>query len=181
MIDEYFGKRQPRHILDLNIVPILDMLTTIIFFLLLSTSFMEYTKITIPPAKVSTSSDPVAAPPLAPKIMLVPTAGGKDKLILSWRGATPGELIRDIQAADVTLRRAEILQKSEEITREFSRKYEDKEKSIQLGLGAKVPYQDLISLMDGVREVLPDLVLISYREAEFRGDAVNSALKGVEK
>ena len=68
MIDEILQKRPKKRMKDLNIVPILDMLTTVIFFLLMSTSFIEYTKLTLPPASTISSANSSAVPPVAPKM-----------------------------------------------------------------------------------------------------------------
>lgn len=167
-MDASFFQRAPkRHIQDLNIVPILDMLTTVIFFLLLSTSFMEYTKLSLPPSKTSVITDPVAPPPLGTKFLLVPVKE-EFKAVLFWAGAEPGEFTKMIPLEkDPDLRRKAILKTSKEMADEFLKKY-PKEKTIQLGLGSQVSYQDMVSLMDGVRDVFPDIVLISPAEAEAR-------------
>ncbi|HLE00749.1 MAG TPA: biopolymer transporter ExbD [Bdellovibrionota bacterium] len=167
MIDDIFAKRPKRHIQDLNIVPILDMFTTIIFFLLLSTGFLEYTKLTVPPSKVSTITDPVVPPPLAPKIILAKTKREELRLFMFWSGENPGEVSETFKPLDERERRQAILRISDKFARDFSAKY-PKEKSLQVGLGSKLPYQDLISVMDGVRDVMSDLVLISHHEADAR-------------
>jgi hypothetical protein len=170
-MDDFFEKPRRRLVRELNIVPIIDMLTTVIFFLLLSTTFMEYTKLTVPPSKVSTITDPVAPPPLAPKLAFVRQGSGY-RLVLSWAGATGGEISKDFQPdAGTDLASPKTAQALLEFTKaavgEFATKFPG-EKSLQLGLGRDVAYQGLIAVMDGAREKMPDVVLISYDEAEAR-------------
>ena len=158
-MDEFFERPPRREIKHINVVPIIDMFTTVTFFLLLSTTFIAMTRLTVPPARVSTSSDPAAAPPLAPKLLLT-GAPSQFFLQLSWGGKNPGETKRAVQG-DAT----EVEAPSKEMTAEFSKTY-PAEKSLQVGLGSGVPYQALISLMDGIKSTIPDLVLISYAEAD---------------
>lgn len=171
MIDEYFGKRHKRRIIDLNIVPILDMLTTVIFFLLLSTSFMEYTKLTLPPSKTTVQSDPVAPPPLQPKFFVVPGLVGT-YFQLVWSGGEGGELSENLTETDPEKRRGAVFNLAATLAKEFKKKF-PKENSIQLGLGKSIEYQDMISAMDGIREAIADVVLIAPSEAEIRTKATN--------
>ena len=174
MLDEIFAKKPKKKIKDLNIVPILDMLVTVIFFLLLSTSFTEYTKLTVPPATTQAQEAAVPTPPLAPKLLL---AGDRASpwLLLVWGGEKPGERSERITECDPSARRKQILEAAGKLMGEFSTTY-PAEKSIQLGLGPDLPYQDLISVMDGTRgkagsdtESTPlDIVLISHAEAQAR-------------
>ena len=167
-----FSKKTPkRHIKHLNIVPILDMLTTVIFFLLLSTSFMEYTKITVPPSMTSVVTVSTPQPPaISPKLLGV-NRQGKLQIVLTWTGKTPGQAMESVTLDDPKERRKQILELTTKLIAKFSENY-PKEKTIQIGLGQDVPYQDLISLMDGTREKLPDVVLISYNEAEARTNGI---------
>lgn len=169
MIEEIFQKRHRKKVQDLNIVPILDMLVTVIFFLLLSTSFLEYVKLTVPPAAIDSVATALH-PPLAPKMLLVKGAQeGKQKLVLTWAGEKPGEAAETISSADIEAHRTELRDKAGKLAQKFAKDY-PREKTLQLGLGGVVPFQDLISAMDGVREAMPDIVLISYAEAEVRAN-----------
>lgn len=47
----------------------------------------------------------------------------------------------------------------------FKEKYPE-EKTVQIGMQSSVPYQWLITAMDGVRDILPDVVLTSYQFAD---------------
>ncbi len=157
MIDEILQKRPKKRMKDLNIVPILDMLTTVIFFLLMSTSFIEYTKLTLPPASTISSANSSAVPPVAPK-MTVKNLNDGYLLELAWGGANPG--LTKMNAKSDTL-----VSQARELVQKFSATY-PKEKTIQISMDRLVKYQALISVMDGVKESMPDTVLVSYQEAE---------------
>ncbi len=154
MIDEILQKRPRKKAKDLNIVPILDMLVTVIFFLLMSTSFMEYTKLTLPPASTVSAPNTNTAPPVAPKLA-VHSQGNGYLITLLWNGEKPGQ--KSLSADEAT-----VLSKTQEILKEFSLRY-PKEKTLQLALGQFVKYQVLISVMDGARDYTPDMVLTSYQ------------------
>jgi biopolymer transport protein ExbD len=157
MIDEIFQKPRKKHTKDLNIVPILDMLVTVIFFLLMSTSFIEYTKLSLPPASsvaVSTGGD---HPPISPKIY-VSQSNDQYTLQLKWAGKAPGVASRSADAKTIE-------SKTRELMLDFSKAYPG-EKTLQVSMKKSVNYQSLISLMDGARDYLPDIVLTSYTNAE---------------
>lgn len=157
MIDDILQKKPKKHTKELNLVPILDMLTTVIFFLLLSTSFIEYTKLTLPPA--STSSAPIEQkdPPLAPKVLVTQKDANAYSIRLSWGGAHPGQNVVQAEEAMIT-------EKAQQMIQSFSKRY-PKEKTLQVSMGKTVKYQALISVMDAARDFLPDVVLASYTEA----------------
>jgi len=165
-MDDYFPTRHKRRIIDLNIVPILDMLTTVIFFLLLSTSFMEYTKLTVPPSGVAVITDPLVPPPLGPKLILF-KAGKELKAMLTWVGSKPGEAMDSVPITDLDETRVGLVTLTRKMSKEFITKF-PKEKTLQMGLSPKLPYQYLIAGMDGVRENMPDIVLISPLEVAAR-------------
>jgi biopolymer transport protein ExbD len=156
MIDDILQKRPKKHVKDLNIVPILDMLTTVIFFLLMSTSFIEYTKLTLPPA--STSSAPIENkdPPVAPRIMVTQKDEATYVIRLSWNGKNPGQSAGEADESKIAEKTAEILTR-------FAKNY-PAEKTLQVSMGKLVKYQALVSVMDGARDHLPDVVLTGYSE-----------------
>lgn len=156
MIDDILQKRPKKHVKDLNIVPILDMLTTVIFFLLMSTSFIEYTKLTLPPA--STSSAPVEQkdPPVAPRVLVTQKDENTYAIRLSWAGRNPGQSSGEADETGITTKTVEILSR-------FAKNYPN-EKTLQVSMGRAVKYQALISVMDGSRDLLPDVVLMGYSE-----------------
>ena len=166
MFDEFFQKPERRHQKDLNIVPILDMLVTIIFFLLTTAGFLEFTKLTVPPSATTVASPSKPEPPLAPKIFVVNSGSGV-RLVMVWAGRNPGQKSANIQSTDPEDRRLKLLENAKKFTSEFTKTYPG-EKTIQIGLGSRVAYQELITVMDGVRDLMPDMVLISYGEAEAR-------------
>lgn len=160
MDSDLFGKPHRRHVQELNIVPILDMMTTVIFFLLLSTSFIEFTKITVPPSATSTITDPVAPPPVTPKMLLMKKPEGY-RLQLSWTGRTAGSLGRaykvdpanpldkdPVKAAE--MESLALMKLAGEIVSEFGKTF-PQEKTFQVGLSGPAPYQNLIGVMDGVQ------------------------------
>lgn len=97
-MDDFFVKPERKQIRELNLVPVIDMFTTVIFFLILSTSFFAFTKLTVPPAKVSVNSDPLTPPPMSTKLVLGSTPGveGSVRILLTWVGASPGQESRSI-------------------------------------------------------------------------------------
>lgn len=163
--EEFYGSASKSNALsDLNIVPILDMFISIIFFLLLSTSMIGLTKHVLPPsATKAITSETSTAPPMNTKIFIIGTQG-KFNAILKWEGAVPGteKIILDTQNLDKPKKVVDDIKKT---IVEFKKKY-PQEKTIQIAMKSEVSYQMLISVMDGVRESLPDVVLTSYESAE---------------
>jgi biopolymer transport protein ExbD len=189
-MDNLFQKPKRRHIKELNVVPILDMMTTLIIFLLQITSFMEFTKITIPPSSTSTITDPVRPPPLSPKIFLMAAEkAGSLKVQLMWAGESSGakvEIVKFDKDADKIENAAAVLKSVDKLVNEFRKEY-PAEQNFQLGATSSIPYQHIVSAMDGiqsafapksekaVREVA-NIVLVSYQDvnAEYSrsGEAV---------
>jgi len=58
---------------------------------------------------------------------------------------------------------ADVLPKLKELLKKFSDKYPS-EKTLQISLEKGVKYQVLISVMDATRDLVPDVVLMSYHE-----------------
>jgi biopolymer transport protein ExbD len=172
MQDDMFQKPHRRPQKDLNIVPILDMMTTIVFFLLLSTSFIEFTKITVPPSRVSTITAPERPPPAQPKLYVMKVPEGI-RLQLNWSGKNAGSRFElytsepsPDPATDQLRHDADRIQElAKKMTEEYKQKFPD-EKTLQVGMGSQVPYEDLIAVMDGVRDQMGDIVLISHTEVD---------------
>ncbi len=145
-----------KHIPEPDLVPILDALTSVIFFLLLSATFMTLTKLTVPPAQVSTAkaSDLI---PLNP-VLVVKENNGELLLKLSWKGSQPGEMVK--QVSRMMPRNLELLAQTEALMKEFSGRFTD-QKTLQLSLSNQIQYQELITVMDGVRTAYQDIVLVS--------------------
>lgn len=153
--------RSPR----LDLVPIIDAMTCVIFFLLLSSTFVEFTKISMPQAVSSVVTTSASTePPLTPKLIGV-AKGEYLHLILSWGGKKPSHMEKRVQR-DSKNQRSEPLQVTAQgIVREFKRLFPN-EKALLLGLSPKATYQEMISVMDGARQELEDLVLVSWSEAQ---------------
>jgi biopolymer transport protein ExbD len=166
-MDEYFVRPPRRKIREPNLIPIIDMFTCVIFFLLLSTGFVSYTKMTLPPSQVSTQTDPLKPPPLSTKLLATEIKG--ELLIkLQWAGETPGETVRSLvrsqNPSDQDQRQALL-----KLVQEMAKIYKVKnpaEKTVQIGLGSNVPYQELLTIMDALKDFFPDFILISNLEAE---------------
>lgn len=162
MFDEFLATEKA-HIPEPELVPILDALTAVIFFLLLSTTFLELTKITVPPSQTSVISDPVSPPPAQPKIFV--KLKGKSELLLTmrWGGSHPHQLQRTVARMSDNARSPELEKSLQEMVADFKRQYPD-EKAVQLALSEAATYQEMVSAMDGIRTELQDIVLISYEE-----------------
>ncbi|HAR44271.1 MAG TPA: hypothetical protein DCS07_16835 [Bdellovibrionales bacterium] len=87
--------------------------------------------------------------------------------MLTWSGAKPGEAQETVSISDLDGTRLSLLTATRKLSKEFLVKF-PKEKTLQIGLDAKLPYQYLIAGMDGVRDSLPDIVLISPAEVAAR-------------
>lgn len=164
-MDEFYEERKTRAISDLNIVPILDMFISIVFFLLLSTSLLGLTKIFLPPSGVHTITDPLTPPPLNPKMFLKSSSAGV-KAILKWEGAKPGASVRELPNNILEdSARLDAIAQMKELVQTYKAQFPN-EKTLQVGLDAGMPYQWLISMMDAASDDLPDLILLSYNEAQ---------------
>lgn len=155
-MDDLFARPERKQIKELNLVPVIDMFTTVIFFLILSTSFFSFTKLTLPPSKVSVNTDPLTPPPLSTRLVIGKESGNY-RYLLSWVGEAPGRDAGSAAGVDLEAGVREMLGR-------FKQKFPN-EKTVQLGLAPGVEYQALIRAMDGARENLPDVVLISPDEA----------------
>lgn len=148
---------------DIPIAPIIDMLVAIIFFLLLSTTFVELSKQTVPPARLSTITNPVAPPPLAPKLFALRTSTGL-RLVLRWSGDKPGQAVRNVALSEPSIFSEALVAETKKLIGAFTRKY-PQAATLQIGFTQNIVYQEVISVMDGVLAFIPDLVLVSYDDA----------------
>lgn len=157
------GNRQ--HVPEPDLVPILDGLTSVIFFLLLSISFIGLTKITVPPSasSVVTASDS-KKPPLSPKLK-VKNIGNELHLELAWLGEKPDQKVsKEVRNLNRNVLLG-LIEKVKVLSTEFKEIYPE-EKTIQLAMSQDLNYQEMISIMDGLRPVFDDIVLNSYNEVE---------------
>jgi biopolymer transport protein ExbD len=164
VIEGFGRKSNRRHVREIPLAPVLDLLTVVVFFLILSTSFTELTKQTLPPSAISTITDPNALPPLNPKLFAVHTSNGY-RLLLQWSGQNPGQSENMVAPIAEEEKLAASLQaQANQLIKEFKKKF-GTESSIQISLGPNMTYQEMVSIMDGVREEMQDIVLLSSSEA----------------
>lgn len=164
---DFLKKPKRTHVKEIPLAPILDLLTVVIFFLILSTSFMEIRQNILPP-----SSTIAAAPiennenkslPINPKLIMF-KLNHRGVLLLKWGGVSPGELKKEVnlinEGYDFVLKN-----NVKELVKEFRSKYPS-EKTIQLGWESKINYQTVLTVVDGVLVELKDLVFISPEETD---------------
>ena len=159
-----FPRRKSREMIELNITSLLDMMSTILFFLLLSVSFMGMTSLTLPPSAKKTVKNPFAEKPLAPKVFAFPVTGGYLRIILAWQGKEPGEIVRDVPRVSSDQINNSLVTLMTKTVNQFLTKFPN-ESSIQMSLATDVNYQEMISIMDGIRAKISDIVLLSYEES----------------
>lgn len=154
-----------RHAPEPDLVPILDGLTAVIFFMLLSLSFIGITKLTVPPSTTSVASVSNEVPVSGRLVAQV--QGEIVNLRMEWIGPNPGSISEKATRLDPGQKNLDLVAAVEKLAIQFKEKF-PAEKTIQIALAAKMNYQELISVMDGFRkdERYQDLVLSSYTEAE---------------
>lgn len=165
-MDDLFQREKPRAGIELNVVPIMDMLICVIFFLLLSTTFMGFTNLQVPPSVVTTQSEATKPEPVAPKMMAY-IRDNSLQIRLEWKGAKPGAETAMVEPKNLVGRAMSVQDETRKIVQKFKKVYPS-ENTLQMSLSAEIPYQILISMMDGARELLPDVVLYSYTEVDAR-------------
>ncbi len=156
---------QRRHAPEPDLVPILDGLTAVIFFMLLSISFIGMTKLTIPPSTSSVASVSNSVP-ISGRV-IAQLEGDSINVKLEWLGNKPGAWAEKAERKQPTERNLGLIEAVEKLAIRFKEKFPE-EKTIQIALASKLNYQELISVMDGLRknELYADLVLSSYTEAD---------------
>ncbi len=160
MFEDFDSVAHKAHIPEPELVPILDALVSVIFFLLLSTTFIELTKITVPPSQTSVVTDPQVPPPPSPKLYIKVENGKTLHLKLKWAGRNPDSIKKTVERSATNARSREVESMALDIVKEFKAKFPD-EKSIQMIFSENATYQELISVMDGVRVEIQDIVLLS--------------------
>jgi biopolymer transport protein ExbD len=166
MNDFGFPQRKKKTIEELNVVPILDMFVSIVFFLLLSTSMVGMTKIVLPPSATSTVESTNTKIPLNPKLFVIAAVDkpGFLKIILKWEGNKPGS-DSVLVAEDIFRDQTPVVNAIKDMLKKFKNDHAE-EKTVQISLQSGMAYQWLISAMDGAREILPDMILSSYQVAD---------------
>jgi hypothetical protein len=175
MVDEESHKQ----ISEVPIVPIIDMLVAIIFFLLLSTTFFNLTFQSVPPSKNITITDPQVPPPPSPKLF-IDDENNVLHLTLAWSGPQAGQ--RDMRFPLSTAKdySPQIASMAKTMVEEFLRVY-PRESSIQVGLSPELPVQILLSTVEGINKTPLSVVLVSYKDVvAFKNRLINSSNSGVE-
>ena len=158
-----FPEVKEKSVRDIPITPILDMLVAIIFFLLLSTTFYNLTKQHIPPSQTVTITNPLTPPPVSPRLLISQRANSLH-IILRWSGKSPGQIQKRIPLTDASAYTPRLWEEVNVITERFKFRYPN-ETSVQISLAPKIPYQVLVTTIDAIQSLLPDIVLLSYKEA----------------
>jgi biopolymer transport protein ExbD len=170
-----FTDLQRRHTPEPELVPILDALTCIIFFLMYTTTFMELTSLTLPPSAVSKVQSTTTADsnPLTPKIF-VEVENQKIEMVLKWTGTSPGNIKKSVTRSHAERYSKELEATVAEMVSEFSKKFPN-EKTLQLGIAERGTYQELITIMDGIRKSIQDIVLISPDDVKSNKEESNGS------
>jgi biopolymer transport protein ExbD len=163
---DFLKKPKRHHIKEIPLAPILDLLTVVIFFLILSASFIEMKQNTLPPSSTIASkneSTPSTILPLNPKLIMGKN-NGHMVLLLKWFGATPGQIFKKVKLSNDSY---DLLLKTNasDLLNDFLKKY-PKESQIQLGWQGDIKYQTVLEVVDGVIPFLKDLVFMSPEESE---------------
>lgn len=146
-----------------DLVPILDGLTAVIFFLLLSISFVGLTKVTMPPSVASVANEE-SKMPLSVKLRAV-LEDSTIQLQLDWIGDKPGAIRASVLRQRPTVKNQALIEAVKKITTEFKNQY-PLENTLQLTLSENLNYQEMISMMDGALEQMKDIALASYKDGE---------------
>ncbi len=159
-MEESFRKETP----EPDLVPIVDCLVSVIFFLLFSTTFIELTKIVVPPAAVSNATMADSKVPVSPKFFLS-VNGNTIDLQLSWGGSNPGKLKGNVIRVEAHGVSAALESKVKEMADEFQ-KSNANENTMQIALSKDASYQEMINMMDGLMKSKKtfDIVLMSPNE-----------------
>ena len=145
-----------------DLVPILDGLTAVIFFLLLSVSFVGLTKVTLPPSASSVSSSSNDKP-LSARLRAL-SQGSTVLLRLEWLGNNPGSYKENVLRGKPNEKNKAMLEAVKEMTEKFKARYPN-ENTLQLALAENMTYQEMITIMDGALLNIKDIALSSYTEA----------------
>ncbi len=170
-----FAEIHRRHNPEPELVPILDALTCIIFFLMYTTTFMELTSLTLPPSAVSVISkvDPVVGVPVSPK-MYVDIKEQTLIVKLKWAGTKPGNVSKTIERPLPERYSKDLEATVASMVAEFAGKFPG-EKSLQIAINERGTYQELVSIMDGITKSVPDVVLLSPDDVKSMNEEDNGS------
>lgn len=156
-------KRPKRvHVKEIPLAPILDLLTVVIFFLILSASFIEIRQNTLPPSStsiVSGSQDAFKELPLNPKLLMTQVENSELLILLKWGGKSPAQIEKRLKfnSDDYSLELREVVAA---ILKEYSLNHPG-EINIQLGWSKEINYQVILNVVDGVMPITKDIVFLS--------------------
>jgi hypothetical protein len=146
---------------EINLTPILDMLVSIIFFLLIFCVFSEYSQVSLPAVKEATNSvtDSVL---LSPKILVRSLSNGRVRFDLLWAGEHPGRQTQEfgfsqLNSADTWMTAMK------KFSENFAKQY-PRQKSIEVGLEGQFSYQHLLYVIDALADRFPDVALINPKK-----------------
>ena len=172
MIQAFGRNKKKNDLVQVNLTPVLDMITVVIFFLLFTASFNTLTQHSVPPVMQKQVEAHDLHKPLYSILIVSIDSNGKYSLRLAWDGGEPGELaaIAHIDAGRKSFR--PLVEESKKVVELFKNSYPQVD-FIKVGLSSEMNYQDLISVMDGVRSVIKNIVLVSYMDLA-SGDLKNA-------
>ncbi len=152
---DIYSPRKKKAWRAITVTPVLDVMFTIIFFLLVATSFEAYTKLTVPPSHVSPSPQTATEPPAIPGV-IVHDAGTEFRIELKAGGKAP-----------VSMDRRSGLRNLRSTITKMVQEYMSKnpsEKTMQLTLESQLSYEILVKAMDGIRSITEDIVLVAPQD-----------------
>ena len=149
----------------IDLVPILDALVVVIFFLVLSISFTELTKLTLPPTQMA-DGPPLdtqkTSPSFKPKL-LASFKKGQIDLVLTWEDKK-SQFLED-SLSRVAGHSAQLEKTVALLVEKFKKKYPS-EKTLQVSATKEATFQEFVTLIDGAKLQFEDIVMSSYKEAE---------------
>lgn len=164
---DFLKKPHRKHVKEIPLAPILDLLTVVIFFLILSTSFIELRQNILPPSSTITTqaapADPTSVIPLNPKLLVGKTQNDL-VMILTWAGEKPGKNHRTFSLKTLDYN-AQLKESVRSLVKEFKTSFPN-EKSLQIGWSSSLKYQLILNVVDGAILEIKDLVFISPEETE---------------
>ena len=99
-------------------------------------------------------------PPTTPKLYIKVEGEKTLQMKLKWAGRNPDQIKKTVSRAPENARSRDVETTAHDIVKEFKAKFPE-EKSIQMIFSETATYQELISVMDGVRVEIQDIVLLS--------------------
>ncbi len=162
------GAPSPGKGVRIDLVPILDALVVVIFFLVLSISFTELTKVTLPPTQIVEESKSLLQNNIDLKKNTKPRLLGnftheKIDLVLEWDDE---EIKKITESISRELHDNFLLSRTvEKILYQYKIKYPG-EKTLIISTTEDSTFQEFISIVDGAKIYFPDIVMNSYKNAE---------------